>query len=845
MKNTHIYFTISLSLSVVACGGGGASSTPDTSPPPPDDSQLSITIGGLPLDQTGSVVIDGPNGFNQTVQQSTDLTGLAAGTYSISVADVDVSGVTFESLPAEQSITLTQGGTESLSILYQSDVVSTGVITNFGSVYVNGIRFDTAQAAVSTDDNDNANEDDLAVGMVVTVRGRATASGDVASATSVDYRVKAEGPVEQISLSDGTINVLGQLFYVDELTIFEGTTFETIMLNDVVEISATSSEEGSFVATRIELEDDQSAEFKARGSITSLDIDASTFSLGNTIVDYSAAVVDGELANDAEVLVTTSQALVDGVLIADTVEVKNDDEDANGQQIALDGVITEILSEQQFVVAGQTIAWSETTEFEGGDSEELAVGLRIKAFGSLVDNVLQSRKIRLDKEGVIKVEGPIEAIDLDNEQITVLNTTFSFDSHSKFVDKSEARVRRMTLAELALGDVVDVKAFQSGDALIVRLLKREDMDEQDGEVEISGIVTDFSEPNITLQGVSVTTSDLTEFELPDTDVDAATFFAMLAAGDKIEVSGQYQADGSVLATEVELLVDDSSDDDDSREGRVKFEGLITEVISATEFIVNGRNITTDSRTQFEDGNASDLSVDVQVEIKGWEASDGSILAEKIEFEREDGKEELELKGVIENFNSATDFTVNGQAVTTTEGTEYDDGDVSQLADSVIVEIEGYLNADSVLVADEIEFEEAPEREREVKGTISGFVSVTEFMVDGQAITTDEQTRFKNGNSTLLADGIEVEIEGYLNTDDVLVAEKVEFEEPEESEVNGIIDAVVSDTQFTVNGITVIHNEFTRFKKGDASDIAVDAEVEVEGYLDASGALIAEKIEFED
>ena len=403
----------------------------------------------------------------------------------------------------------------------------------------------------------------------------------------------------------------------------------------------------------------------------------------------------------------------------------------------------------------------------------------------------------------------------------------------------------MTLAELALGDVVDVKAFQSGDALIVRLLKREDMDEQDGEVEISGIVTDFSEPNITLQGVSVTTSDLTEFELPDTDVDAATFFAMLAAGDKIEVSGQYQADGSVLATEVELLVDDSSDDDDSREGRVKFEGLITEVISATEFIVNGRNITTDSRTQFEDGNASDLSVDVQVEIKGWEASDGSILAEKIEFEREDGKEELELKGVIENFNSATDFTVNGQAVTTTEVTEYDDGDVSQLADSVIVEIEGYLNADSVLVADEIEFEEAPEREREVKGTISGFVSVTEFMVDGQAITTDEQTRFKNGNSTLLADGIEVEIEGYLNTDDVLVAEKVEFEEPEESEVNGIIDAVVSDTQFTVNGITVIHNEFTRFKKGDASDIAVDAEVEVEGYLDASGALIAEKIEFED
>ena len=50
-------------------------------------------------------------------------------------------------------------------------VVSRGIITGFGSVFVNGIKFKTTGASISVDD-EAGNESSLRVGMIVTVKGR-------------------------------------------------------------------------------------------------------------------------------------------------------------------------------------------------------------------------------------------------------------------------------------------------------------------------------------------------------------------------------------------------------------------------------------------------------------------------------------------------------------------------------------------------------------------------------------------------------------------------------------------------------------------------------------------------
>ncbi|MCC2617290.1 DUF5666 domain-containing protein [Aestuariibacter halophilus] len=831
---------ISLLSGAVLTGCGGSDSTTDVpSPTVPDaKANLDVIISGLPQGMSGEVSITGPDGYSETLTSSQTLSDLSPGSYTLSVANIAVDGVTFDVLPETQTVSLSANDSDQIALVYQAPVTSTGSISNFGSVYVNGIRFKTNDAVIETDLDQGSTEDDLKVGMVVTIQGRSSADGDDAQALSVEYHVNAQGPVDAVSLTDSSFSLLGQVFLVDELTLFEGVTFDALAVGDVVEVSAIETEAGELVASRVELEDSSVTELKVRGELQNLDEVAQTFTVNQLTVDYSAATVNGTLVEGEEVRIHASAAPVDDVLVADSVYVQEDDDADDAGQVALDGVITELLENMQFMVAGQTVAWSQDTAFFGGDEQDIVVGMRIKAFGTVVDDVLTARKIRIDKPGVIKLEGPISAVDSDASTLTVLGTVFTVDSHSRLMDKSSQGVRRMTLDDLAIGDVVDVKAFQDGDALVTRQLKRTEAagEDDDGLIELEGQVTEIAAPNFQVQGVTVETSALTEFELDDAEVDADTFFATIVSGDVIEVKGQLQESGNVLALEVER-----GSDDDEVAAQVKLKGQVASVTSETEFVLNGRSVFINDSTRFEDGSIDDLVADAYVEVKGLEDQDGSIVASKIEFEREDDNEEVEVKGVIETFVSVTEFTVNGVSVTTNDSTAYKDGAVSDLAQGVSVEVEGYVSEAGVLLAEKIDFENEAE-EMELTGVINGFESAQAFFVGDQAVTTTGQTKYRNGNQLRLANEEQVTVEGYLEGD-VLIAKKIEFSEREEVELEGEITQVTSDSQFVVDGTVVFIDELTVFKKGGLEDIAVGVGVEVKGYP-KDGGVLAEVVKLE-
>src|SRR5215831_16083392 len=99
-------------------------------------------------------------------------------------------------------------------------VVSTGSVTGFGSVILNGIEFDTAQAEIRVEDQ-VVREDDLRIGMRVTVEGVRDNNG-VARATRVVFRKNVEGLIDSIDLvNNNKIVVLGQTVLVDSLTVIE------------------------------------------------------------------------------------------------------------------------------------------------------------------------------------------------------------------------------------------------------------------------------------------------------------------------------------------------------------------------------------------------------------------------------------------------------------------------------------------------------------------------------------------------------------------------------------------------------------------------------------------------
>ena len=135
--------------------------------------------------------------------------------------------------------------------------VSQGSIDSFGSIFVNGVEWETGGAEVEIDGLVAA-DTDLRVGMVVIVRGDLDEGGTSGVASRVDYDDDVEGPIDSNPVLVGTekqFSVLGQMIIVDEFeTRFdEGASFAGLARDDVVEVCGFFDDMGVIRASRIEL----------------------------------------------------------------------------------------------------------------------------------------------------------------------------------------------------------------------------------------------------------------------------------------------------------------------------------------------------------------------------------------------------------------------------------------------------------------------------------------------------------------------------------------------------------------------------------------------------------------
>ena len=212
-------------------------------------------------------------------------------------------------------------------------VVSKGTITGFGSIVVNGIRFDTDSASIDVDGNPGT-QSDLKVGHVVVVRGTMDDDGTNAVADAVSFGDVVEGPISAIDTDAGTITVLGQLIVIDADTSFDDdispASIDGLNVNDTVEVSGFFLADGSVSATRIERKP-AGTEFEITGHISNLS--GTTFDINDLVVDFSGAALDdfptGMHENGQLVEVKGNNLGGAGELIATRVEFKGDDLDAD------------------------------------------------------------------------------------------------------------------------------------------------------------------------------------------------------------------------------------------------------------------------------------------------------------------------------------------------------------------------------------------------------------------------------------------------------------------------------------------------------------------------------------
>ena len=163
-----------------------------------------------------------------------------------------------------------------------------GTVTAFGSVWVNGVEYDTATAAIRIDDAPGGT-DDLRVGMVVRVDGSALEH----RATTVTVDGALKGRVEQV-LDAQRLVVMGQTVEIDAQTRFENGAVP--VRGDWVEVHGLVAGAGRIAAGYIERRTVAATPpFAVKGLVGTHDPVARILTIGALVVSYDAAAAIGDM----------------------------------------------------------------------------------------------------------------------------------------------------------------------------------------------------------------------------------------------------------------------------------------------------------------------------------------------------------------------------------------------------------------------------------------------------------------------------------------------------------------------------------------------------------------------
>jgi len=303
-----------------------------------------------------------------------------------------------------------------------TDQTTVGQITGFGSIYVNGIEFETVGASYEVDDAIASDDDALAVGMVVKVEGSVNADGLTGTAFSVSYDDDIEGVVDELTETDDPDI---KTFVVMEVTVVADAnktnfdsddssfSFDTIANGDVVEVSGDYGPDDRLYATYIEQQDADDNEYEAKG-IVSLYDGGSNFVLilrnGNTLnvaVALGAEIPSVGIADDQFVEVEGTiddPTAATKTLTAFKVELEDDDRlDDDDNEVEVKGILNYDADSGTWFVKDIPLAFGGSTEYsplslETMLADQSAAGLYVEVEGDYVDDALQVEKIELEDD---------------------------------------------------------------------------------------------------------------------------------------------------------------------------------------------------------------------------------------------------------------------------------------------------------------------------------------------------------------------------------------------------------------------------------------------------------------
>jgi hypothetical protein len=553
------------------------------------------------------------------------------------------------------ALTACSGGGDGSTAGGATDVTSSGAITAFGSVVVNGVRYETENARIiSADDNSVILENPsnaqlqavLGVGQVITVRGsRSDDSNGVANTIRFDDELV--GTIDSVSTADGSFVVLGQTVSVTPDTIIDDSIIEaargTEIPNDLrfgdlpetldqllsagmlVGVGGFPSQNG-LEATRIEDVSNQvgagggQLDDEVKGFVSQLDPGIS-FIMNGLTVFYDNSVLDSEdfgsksLA-EGDFVEVHGNAITSTTMNATRIELEDDfvDDDFDSGEIEIEGVIQKITPDAQgsggvIVINGLEVRVNDVTPF----SEGLRVEIKgiLQSDGSIVITRLQD-----ESEDTVRTEDI--AVSANATSFTTrLGLVITPSDRSRLEDDTINDDDNLSISAF-LGNVsgkrIEARGFPlNGDTTWTRL-EIEDDNDQDCRLRgpAANITGDASNFSFTIEGVVIDVSQVSDNSFEASGATGRTaFFNQLSTGSIVQATsdnaGSGCVNGTLTAREVEFEPENdvfvgggggNGVNDNQINGTVS-------AVTASTVVVSGQTITVNDNTLIDDSIIED------------------------------------------------------------------------------------------------------------------------------------------------------------------------------------------------------------------------------------------------
>ncbi|MDH3417849.1 MAG: DUF5666 domain-containing protein [Gammaproteobacteria bacterium] len=442
-----------------------------------------------------------------------------------------------------------------------------GSISGFGSIIVNGVRYDTSTATFTIDDSPGT-EAELEVGDVVLIEGTLAASRTTGTAASVTFNDNVEGPISA-KPDASTLIVLGQTVRITADTSFDDSivpaSIDGLAVTDVVEVSGFVNSDGDILATRIELKNLLPGdEFEVTGIVEGHLSGAMTFMINGLVVDYSTAgsirnfpggdIDDGDLVEAKGI----DFEIASNTLTATEVEFKGAQIAGNADDhVEIEGLITRFNDATDFDVSGYPVTTNNQTVFEPigiASANDLALNVKVEVEGDLNSaGVLVADKVDIRRDSVVEIEGLVDSPPSAGT-VTVLGITIHVDSLTRIEDKRDD-VEPFGLGNIVAGDFIAVRGSEApnapGEVLAARLEREVGMTD---DTILQGIVETVAGTSMTILGVTIDTDNVLDMDFrdeTDASIGSVAFFARPPDGELVKVQGTEVADTAIDADEVE------------------------------------------------------------------------------------------------------------------------------------------------------------------------------------------------------------------------------------------------------------------------------------------------------